>query len=234
MRVAAYVLAFAVSTNWTVCADDPPAKRTPRQALHPFGDLVGSWKGTGTPTVPLGARAEFWTDKIAWQWQFKGDDEWLKVSFDKSRHFTDGELHYLPEKDQFALTVRTPKKETLTFTGPLKERKLTLQRAHNGEVHQLVFTLLHPERYLYSYNVRPAGKVLFARKYQVGATKEGVAFAGGDGRPECIVSGGLGTMPVMYQGKTYYVCCTGCRDEFNENPTKYVAEYEAKKAKKAK
>ena len=50
--------------------------------------------------------------------------------------------------------------------------------------------------------------------YQVGATKEGVPFAGGDGKPECVVSGGLGTMPVMYKGKTYYVCCSGCRDAF--------------------
>lgn len=234
MRVVALVLAIAVSGTYPIRADDPPAKRTPRQALHAFGDLIGSWRGTGTPTVPIGAKPDFWIETIAWQWQFKGDDAWLKVKFDKSKQFTDGELHYLPEKDEYALTLRTPKKETLTFTGPLKDRKLTLDRTQNGEVHRLVFTLLHPERYLYTYQVRPAGKVLFARKYQVGATKEGVAFAAGDGKPECVVSGGLGTMPVMYQGKTYYVCCSGCRTEFNENPAKYVAEYEAKKAKKAK
>jgi hypothetical protein len=71
--------------------------------------------------------------------------------------------------------------------------------------------------------------MLFARRYQVGATKEGVPFAGGDGKPECIVSGGLGTTAVMFQGKTYYVCCSGCRTEFNENPEKYVREYESKK-----
>jgi YHS domain-containing protein len=48
-----------------------------------------------------------------------------------------------------------------------------------------------------------------------------------------VVSGGKGTMPVSYKGKTYYVCCSGCRDEFKENPEKYIAEYEAKlKAKK--
>ncbi len=112
----------------------------------------------------IGAKAEFWTETIAWQWQFKGDDAWLKVKFDKSKHFTGGELHYLPKKDQYALTLRTPKKETLTFTGPLNDRKLTLEREQNGEVHRLVFTFLHPgERYLYSYQVRPAGKVLFAQ-----------------------------------------------------------------------
>jgi YHS domain-containing protein len=35
-------------------------------------------------------------------------------------------------------------------------------------------------------------------------------------------------------GKTYYVCCSGCRTEFNESPAKYVAEFEARKAKKSK
>jgi YHS domain-containing protein len=31
-------------------------------------------------------------------------------------------------------------------------------------------------------------------------------------------------------GMTYYVCCTGCRDAFNENPSKIIAEYKARKA----
>jgi hypothetical protein len=35
-------------------------------------------------------------------------------------------------------------------------------------------------------------------------------------------------MTVTYNGKSYPVCCTGCRDEFNENPEKYVARAEAK------
>ena len=26
----------------------------------------------------------------------------------------------------------------------------------------------------------------------------------------------------MYKGKTYYVCCSGCRDAFNENPEKFL------------
>ena len=51
---------------------------------------------------------------------------------------------------------------------------------------------------------------------------EGEEFASGDGRPECIVSGGLGTIKVSYQGQTYYVCCGGCRDEFYASPQKYI------------
>jgi len=40
----------------------------------------------------------------------------------------------------------------------------------------------------------------------------------------------LGTIAVSYAGTTYYVCCTGCRDAFNDNPAKILAEYKARKA----
>jgi hypothetical protein len=32
-------------------------------------------------------------------------------------------------------------------------------------------------------------------------------------------------------GQTYYVCCTGCRDLFNEGPAKILAEFKKKGAK---
>jgi hypothetical protein len=233
MRVFALLLVVGTLATSTLLAD-PPAPRAPREALQPFGDLIGSWRGTGTPVVPLGSKADFWSETIAWEWQFKDKDAWLKARFDKSKNFTGGELRYVADKDQFTFTVRTPAKETHIYAGSLKERVLTLERQQDGEVHRLVLTMLHPERHLYRYEVRLAGKVLFAKKYSVGATKEGVAFAGPDGKPECVVSGGLGTSTVSYMGKTYYVCCSGCRAEFNENPAKYVAEFEAKKAKKGK
>ncbi len=205
------------------------APASPKDALQAFNDLIGAWRGTGTPTD---SRERFWTETLNWEWQFKGKDAWLKVDFDKSKHFTAGELRHVPDRNEFALTLKTPTKETLTFTGPLRERVLTLERKENDERQRIVVTLLHPNRFLYRYEVQPAGKTLFRKVYQVGATKEGVPFAGGDGKPECVVSGGLGTTPVAYLGKTYYVCCSGCRDEFNDNPAKYVKEFEAKKAKK--
>ncbi|MBU6293541.1 MAG: YHS domain-containing protein, partial [Planctomycetes bacterium] len=40
-----------------------------------------------------------------------------------------------------------------------------------------------------------------------------------------------GTSTVSYKGETFYVCCSGCRDAFNENPEKYVKEFKAKKGK---
>jgi YHS domain-containing protein len=209
-------------------------KRGPREALQPFNDLIGSWRATGTPE---GTREEqqrgFWTESLSWKWQFKKDDAWLAVAFDKGRYFTKGELRYLPDKDLYRLTLTTPDKESLAFTGKLDDRRLTLSREDDKarQTQQLVITLLHANRFLYRYEVKPQGKTLFTKVYQVGATKEGESFAAGDGMPECIVSGGLGKIKVTYKGQTYYVCCSGCRDAFNDDPEKYIKEHEEAKKK---
>jgi YHS domain len=216
--------------------DDATPKRTPKEALQAFNDLIGSWRGTGQPQQ--GTKEEkdknFWQETIAWEWQFKGTDAWLKAKFDKSKYFDGGELRYLPDGDRYQLTLRTLNKETLVFEGPLKDKRLTLERtdADKKETQRLVVSLLHFNRYLYRYEVRSGDQTLFTALYQVGATKEGVAFAEGDGKPVCVVSGGLGTIQVMYKGKTYYVCCGGCRDAFKDDPETYIKEFEAKQAKK--
>ena len=87
------------------------------------------------------------------------------------------------------------------------------------------------DRLTYAMWIKPSGRTLFAKKLEVGYTREGVTFgveAGGK-KPVCVVTGGLGTMTVSYMGQTYYVCCTGCRDAFNDNPAKILAEFNKKK-----
>jgi hypothetical protein len=130
----------------------------------------------------------------------------------------------------------TPDKEKRIFEGPLDKKRLLLERTDEKkkEKQRLILALFHFNRHVYSYEVKPADRTAFRVVYRVGATKEGVEFAGDEDKPECVVSGGLGTMPVSYKGKTYYVCCSGCRDAFNDEPEKYIKEYESKRAKKAK
>jgi len=218
--------------------EEPPAKKTPKKALQAFNDLIGSWRGTGEPN---GTRAEkqrnFWQERISWEWRFKKEDVYLHAVIYKGKSFTGAELRDLLDKDRYRLTATTTGKETLVFEGARDKKRLTLERQDEkkNETQRLVINVLHFNRHLYSYEVKPAERVAFTKVYSVGATKEGVDFAGGDDAPECVVSGGLGTMPVMYKGTTYYVCCSGCRDAFNDEPEKYIKEYEArKKAKKTK
>lgn len=229
LRIAA--IAFLCFVSHASAADEQvPA---PREALQAFNDAIGVWRGTGTPT---GTREEqekgFWIETMKWEWQFQPKDAWIKIDFDKGKYFTAATLRTGNSKDQFTFAVRTVNKQSKTFTGKMKNKVLTLERQEGAQVERLVFTFLHANRFLYRHETRPADRLFFTKLYQVGATKEGVPFAG-DVKPECIVSGGLGTSAVTFEGQTYYVCCSGCRAEFNENPAKYVQEYLAKQ-KKAK
>ena len=217
---------------------DPPERKptTAKEALQAMSVLVGSWKGTGAPE---GTREEkqagMWVETIAWVWRFKGDDVWLEAAFEKGKHFAKGELRYSVEKAAYQFTLTTPDKATLSYAGTLKDKTLTLDRTDKGatEDQRLVFSLLHHNRYLYRFETRPGGGTgSFAKKYQVGATKEGVPFAEVAKGPECIVSGGTAATKVSYKGKDYYVCCSGCRDAFKEDPEKFIKEAEAKAKEK--
>ena len=71
----------------------------------------------------------------------------------------------------------------------------------------------------------------FARLAEVGSTRKGSSFAkNAASGPECVVTGGLGTIAVEHDGKTYFVCCGGCRDLFNEDPEGVLADYRERKA----
>ena len=219
-------------------AADKPARRVPQEELRAFNELIGSWRATGTPE---GTREEkqrgFWTESIAWSWQFKGEDVSLRADIQKGKHFHKAELRFLPDRDVYQLKLTTPDKDVLQFEGKLKDSVLTVERLDEAkkETQRFVFSMLHGTRLNYRYEVKQEGQASFRKLYTVGCTKEGVAFAGpGDTNPECVVSGGLGKIKVTYKGETYYVCCTGCQDAFKDDPEKYLKEYAARKAKEAK
>ena len=150
--VALVLTSFAGSL---LAAESPP-KKTSKEALQSFNDLVGSWRCTGTPE---GKKKEFWTETMSWVWQFKGDEAWMTLAFEKGKYFESGELRYLPDKDQFQLNLQTTDKSKLTFTGgPLKDKTLTLDREDEKtkEGQRLVFVLLHSNRILYRYEAKAA------------------------------------------------------------------------------
>lgn len=214
-----------------------PAKPS-RELLQPLNGLVGLWNASGSPE---GTREEkqkgHWIETLDLQWKFKGDDAWLEVKFDKGKYFTKGEIRADKEANRFTLKLETTAQETWLFRGTLKEPTLVFERIDDKtkESQKLTFSLLHENRIIYRFEVKPNGKTFFTKLYTVGATKDGEEFAKiGVSERECVVSGGTGTSTVTYKGKTYYVCCSGCRDEFNANPEKYVAAFEKKRAESEK
>jgi YHS domain-containing protein len=100
-------------------------------------------------------------------------------------------------------------------------------------ISRITLRQLNDKRMLVLYEKRRADQSFYARVGEVGYTREGTRLASSDSSgPECVVTGGEGTIKVMHEGKTYYVCCTGCRDAFNDDPVGILADYRAKLEKK--
>ena len=215
-------------------AADTSAKAQSKEALKALQDFIGGWKGSGGPRQPRPG-ATFWSESIDWSWRFKGEDAWIALKIEKGKYLKGGELRYRPAKKVYEFTATDARDKKHVFEGELKNGYLTLTRVDpdTKETQRLVMNLAGDGvRFIYRYEHKSAGKTLFISDYQVAATKLGESLGATEKKNECIVSGGIGTMTVSFKGETFYVCCSGCRDEFNSNPEKYVKEWKAKKGGK--
>ena len=209
-----------------------PGEKTddPREALQALQDYIGGWKGSGTSERN---KSEIWKEKASWSWRFpKGKDPFLAVEMTESKTFKSGEVRYLPKKSFYELTLTDCKDKKQIFEGTLKKDALILERldADTKDTQQLkINTAGGGLRLVMTFSVKPDGRTLFSKQFQIAYTKEGESFGAEAKKNECVVTGGLGTMTVSYMGQTYYVCCSGCRDAFNENPAKIIKEYLVKK-----
>jgi hypothetical protein len=199
-----------------------------KEALKALNEFVGSWKGTGQSKTDKPAD---WKESAEWAWDLMGAEPALKVKFTGSKQFADGRLTYHGDQKKYQLVAKGLDKKEQTFVGEIKAKKLILTRDDADSKDKTTIEMSTNNdgaRFVYTVAVQKKGVGIARKVAEVGLSKEGASLAGGK-KNECIVTGGLGTMAVSYGGKTYYVCCSGCRDEFNANPKKYVEEYEKSK-----
>lgn len=202
-----------------------------REALQALQEYIGGWKGSGTSEKN---RSEIWKESADWSWRFKGKDVFFSVNMKDSKLYKAGELRYLADKDRYQLTLEDKKGEKQDFVGELKKGVLTLERVDpkTKDTEQIkINTAGGGLRLVLTFSTKLEGRTLFNKQFQIAYTKEGETFGTAVKKPECVVTGGLGTMAVSYMGQTYYVCCSGCRDAFNENPAKVIKDYLARKKK---
>ncbi|MDR3635214.1 MAG: YHS domain-containing protein [Isosphaeraceae bacterium] len=233
------VLGIVLGGASTASAQNSEEREVPA-SLAPFEYLIGSWKGAG---VPLANRVRGWNETHQWAWKFvKGVPVGMTMAFDGDKSVTKGQLTYDEAKKQYVLEGTDPAGKPVKFTGALDKtgKRLTLEKAgKSGEVKEqlTLFPNSNQVRYTLWVAQKEADSPQFKRVMEIGVTKEGESFAAGASAanlPKCILTGGAAAMTVTYQGKSYPICCTGCRDEFNDNPEKYVkkaalrAEQEAK------
>jgi hypothetical protein len=220
-----------------VLAAEKDERATKLEALKAFNDYVGDWNGTGGPPRAKPGSKDFWTETVNWGWKFKGDDAWLQMKIKDGKYFKGGELRYLTDKKKYELTLTDVKDKKLVYEGEVKDEVFTLQRvdADTKDTHKLTMNLAGDGvRLIYASAKKPAGKTMYVQEYEVACNKAGESLGPKERKNLCIVTGGLGKITVTYKGQTYYVCCGGCRDAFNDDPEKYIKEFEAKKKEKEK
>lgn len=201
----------------------------------PFEHMVGAWKGTASPVVNW---VKGWPESHAWAWKFdQGKPIAMAVDWQGDKTLSKGLLTYNTTDKKYRLEGTDPDGKSVVFIGATSSdgKSLTLDKAVTGKTDPKERIIIRPNankiRYVVQVDRQDPGAPQFKKQVEVGLTKAGEAFAaggGGQNLPKCIMTGGASTMTVSFQGKTYPVCCTGCRDEFNDNPEKY-----AKKADEA-
>jgi hypothetical protein len=206
---------------------------TQKQQLSKLQPLIGAWRGVGQPQ--RGSAKESWIEQADWAWNFDNAEASLVSTQPKGKYFTHLKLSAGSSPGQFILSA-TPTADgtAVRYLGEIDDQQqLILNADHPRDdlPRRLSFRFVAAgDRLLLLLEKKaPTGGQL-TRLAEIGYTRQGSGFGKNVAFRECIVTGGLGTIEVTHEGQTYQVCCTGCRDYFNENPKQVLAEYASRKA----
>jgi YHS domain-containing protein len=242
--VVALVVGFAVTgfalkgadpANSNPAGSDPHAKAA-KEALAQFNSLIGGWRGIGQPR--RGSNSGSWAEKAEWVWDFSRPDPAVRYDVSDGKLVKSARITFDDKTKLFRAEVTLASGGKRIYEGKPEEERLVLESKPDDkqERHRLTITRLGEKRTVVLFEKGRTSVRVLSRVAEVGYTREGTRLAveGGDG-PECVVTGGKGTIKLTYKGQTYYVCCTGCKQAFDDNPEKILAEYrqrvEARNAK---
>ncbi len=219
--------------------------------LQPLQILLGQWRGT--------TRREYENfkavDNHEWVWDLRTDakNPALTINSDKSPYLKQGRLSWNIDEQKFTLTATdaagTKREFVGDFTDPVHEIVGSDDKLHkvfrlefnqvdksgqtSGEMWQMSFEQQENNRYLLEVAKR-RGSAAFARYDTVSTQREGTSFALSDtdyAEKTCIISEGLGTTEIVYKGRSYWVCCSGCKAAFDDDPETWIARAAARPKK---
>ena len=227
------VVVMAMSTTAMIawCEEPKPSSKSATiEGLRDFTGIVGGWRGVGQ--VKRGSPQGAWQEQAELVWELKPQSIGIRWNFEAGKEWKSALLSYDDSTKLFTLLATLPDESLRKYQGKLEDKRLVLEGLDDKkDVHRMTLTILNENRMLVLLERRPEQQSFFTRVGEVAYQRQGtkIAAVGGAG-PACIVTGGTGTIAVMHKGKTYYVCCTGCRDAFNDDPEGTLAAYEKKKA----
>ncbi|MFM8289325.1 MAG: hypothetical protein ACKOGA_21750 [Planctomycetaceae bacterium] len=209
-----------------------PSQRAQIEALQPWAGLVGQWRGVGQPT--RGSNKGAWSETANWQWDLADNGASLKLVVAEGKQLTGGHLRWLATDKQFEFSAQLPGGSKQTFRGVRTENKLVLDalpEQAEAPLQRVVVTQLSDNRALLLFQSKGPRQTAHQRIAEVGYTRAGTRLAReGADSPVCVVTGGRGTIEVQFEGQTYFVCCTGCQDAFEEDPKAIIAAFKERQA----
>ncbi len=203
------------------------------EALEGFNLLVGEWRGVGQPK--RGSQQGSWQETGVCVWELSKKSSGLRWTAKKGKHWTSTLITYVPAEKTCIVALTLPDDSTRELTGKLEQDRLVVdsQPDESGEVHRMTYSILNENRITVLLEKRTEKQSFYNRVAEIAFQRQGTKLAASDGNgPECVVTGGKGTIAVTHKGKTYFVCCTGCRDAFNDDPEGILAAWELKKKAK--
>ena len=233
----------ATATNSAAKPKLPPEKQIDevKKALKPIQVVLGQWHGI------IDKSKEY--EDLNWVWDWKTDRAQPALAMKTVGDgvlFKSVRLTYLTDAEQFQMTIEEKDGQKRVLQGvfteepsekPGEDKKQTPQRTYklklteNGDAKdrwQVVMNQQENNRYLLELS-KARGKN-FVRFDTIATQREGTSFALNDSdfkEKTCVISQGLGTIQVSHKGKSYWVCCSGCKAAFEEDPEKWIAKFEA-------
>ncbi len=233
--LAAMLLFLAITPIAPGWADepDPAGSSDGREQLARLNPLIGGWRGVGQPL--RGSSKGAWSETAEWVWNLKGKQPAIEYVVAEGKLLKKAVLTWKADDRCYQLTATMADGSERIYVGNWNKERLELLANVDGKPrYQVVVTPLNEKRTLVLFGEKSAGSDDYRRIAEVGYTRAGTRLAvEGAGEPECIVTGGKGTSTVTHKGKTYYVCCSGCRDAFLDDPEGIIAEAAEREKKKA-
>ena len=222
---ALLVLALSVFT------EEKPASllQKDKEALSPLQRLVGQWRGAGFRR--RGSTRGAWKENASWSWKFSEGRAAMVFDAPRGRHLKKGRLRPGKTPGSYELKAELPGKgQAVLYEGRKdKDGKLVLETKKpppSGAPARISLNILvDGKRLAVLLEGRNPDSGRHYRLGEVGYTRSGESISKGTGQPECIVTGGRGTIRVEHKGGSYTVCCRGCLEAFNENPEQILAEW---------
>lgn len=190
--------------------------------MNAFRDLIGEWRGVGQ--VRRGSARGAWKESAEWRYDFAETTPRIVLDVSDGQHVK--QLIVSKDGDEVLAALHQPDGQVVPLAVDIDAKSMVFSSAQSDAAnYRLTLRMLNEKRTTLLIESQKPGARSYYRLGEVGYTRSGTRLASsGSNGPECIVTGGKGTIQVSHKGKTYYVCCTGCKQAFEADPDAIIAD----------